>query len=479
MMSYAGLLAAAWLSAAGSGPAAGGPIQTEVRIVEMKGLDWRSASQTKLDLVTTQGGATIWTCSREVAETILKGADLVIQAPKITSDAGSVGVIRTDKRRHFVAHVAPVAGSPPGQATAIGFKPEIRSLPDSMNCTISGRGLDQGALLNVAIDDCQVIAMHSVSCPEAIASKTTGGAATIRATCQVPEVANCHVAGEWLVPTDGALVISLGAHTVKSGPLGLATVRERLALIRCKGLTGPRPADTASRTVISKPGHSIALRFDPSVGKVVFADQGAVVGPPAPTPRVVLPALPSRALPAGTDAHGNAVMPAVPEDEAIEPVSEEELAETRPSPQGKKNAVEPTHRAEFAAAAPRLTGSVTITGKLSLGDEASSTVTADSIKLTKLPTTTRIEKTPVAASAADYEVDTTVAALGLPPISLSPLKVGNISVEVSLQFGKPNKLSLGLKLDPAKAALPARDPAVKPTSAKAPSCETECCQAGK
>ncbi len=51
---------------------------------------------------------------------------------------------------------------------------------------------------------------------------------------EVPEIASSAIAGEWLIPNDGILLVSFGPHTV-AGKDGKAVIRERLAIIEAEG----------------------------------------------------------------------------------------------------------------------------------------------------------------------------------------------------------------------------------------------------
>ncbi len=53
---------------------------------------------------------------------------------------------------------------------------------------------------------------------------------------EVPEIASQEVAGEWLIPKDGILLVGFGPHTV-AGKDGKAVIRERLAIIEAEAVT--------------------------------------------------------------------------------------------------------------------------------------------------------------------------------------------------------------------------------------------------
>ena len=139
---------------------------------------------------------------------------------------------------------------------------------------------------------------------------------------EVPEIATQEIAGEWLIPKDGVLLVSFGPYTV-AGQDGKAAVRERLAILEA-AVAEIGGVDRASTT-------------DPR------ATSAAAAAPlPLPAPVVtgkapaIFPALPSRSIPRGVHADGTpSVLPPLPDEDSDE-VSSEESAEPRPSSQTKK-----------------------------------------------------------------------------------------------------------------------------------------------
>ena len=145
---------------------------------------------------------------------------------------------------------------------------------------------------------------------------------------EVPEIASQEIAGEWLIPKDGILLVSFGPHTVADKD-GKAVIRERLAIIEAEGI-----ADGAVQ------------RTSPAIGR--FSTPNLVAPDATARPRLVpapigagsppasFPALPSRSIPQGIHADGTpAELPPLPADDT-EDASSSESAEPRPSPQTKK-----------------------------------------------------------------------------------------------------------------------------------------------
>ena len=145
---------------------------------------------------------------------------------------------------------------------------------------------------------------------------------------EVPEIASQEIAGEWLIPKDGILLVSFGPHTV-AGKDGKAVIRERLAIIEAGGI-----ADGAVLRISPTPG-TLSSPYPMAPGaparpRTVPAPIGA--GEPPGN----FPALPSRSIPQGVHADGTpAELPTLPPDDT-EDASSSESAEPRPSPQTKK-----------------------------------------------------------------------------------------------------------------------------------------------
>src|SRR4051812_44066939 len=64
---FLGLIALSLPGAAAPPDEAAPEITYEVRVLKMSGLEWRGAFFSRLQQVATQGGATVWTASRETS----------------------------------------------------------------------------------------------------------------------------------------------------------------------------------------------------------------------------------------------------------------------------------------------------------------------------------------------------------------------------------------------------------------------------
>lgn len=381
------LIALTLLGASAPGPA-DGPIATQVGVVDMKGVEWRGVFHARLSLVAQNQGTTVWTADRATAAALAKSAGEVRVAPQVISDAMAEAVVNASNGRPYVARLGRVADGAFNQATAVAFEPHVDAVHEGWQVRISGRALDQGVLARVNLTDTRFDAFHTVTCPETVQPKAEGGKPhTFASQYQVPEVSTAAVSGEWLLPKDGALVVSTGVHSRPGDGKSKAEVTERLFIIEAK--PAPRPASEAeSQAVRAARSEGRLVRFDVTSGALVAAvpEQRYVVLPatvlerltrPSAAPSLpplpiavagvlsnepvalapstipshgrswhVMPTVPSRSLPGVVQPDGT-VTPAFPlSDEAEAASFEEESAEPRPSPQA------PHHRATTKPAPP-------------------------------------------------------------------------------------------------------------------------------
>ena len=209
---------------------------------------------------------------------------------------------------------------------------------------MTGRKLDQGVLACVVLDESRVAAVHQVALSENVgakaccASDAAPACGKIASRIEIPEVVHAAVGGEWLIPNDGVLVLSLGVQTTADAA-GRAVVAERLVLIEA-----------------SAPGDDdvVQAALSPPLPDVVSRREAAAAAAGIPMP---MPAMPDRSLPQALNAEGQPMpLPPLPEDRAA-PSSLPGSAEPCASPQGsQRKAPEPTTldlsstRAGFTAA---------------------------------------------------------------------------------------------------------------------------------
>jgi hypothetical protein len=342
-----GLLALALMGA--DGPAPSGPQQIcyELRVVELASVDWRGDVYPKLQTVAHQGNSTVWTAPKEVVAQILKRAETepkahVVAAPKVIAASGSLAHIGVGHSRNIITDVTRVADGPVNHASTVAWVPKFENAREGMSATFRGRKIDQGVLTQFAFEETRVVSVHDVKLTEVQEpGQVQPGDKRwdkMAVRIEVPEVAHDEVTGEWLIPNDGVLLVSLGVCTVAEKD-GKAGVRERLALVEARTIDSPPSAPVASRW---------SLPLPPSPVTVSGVDRAALVAVPAPvipnTPTAIpmpvlpmaAPVVPSRTLPQPRDAQGGPVaLPPLPDAHHAPPTTMPDSSEPCATPQSR------------------------------------------------------------------------------------------------------------------------------------------------
>jgi hypothetical protein len=316
------------------------PVAFQVRVLTFDGLDWRTQAYSRLKPVARPGLATVWTAEKGVSEMLTGMATSSSSAIACSTPGGSAVSQRSDV--HYVAHLQRCANGPVDHATQVAFVPEIGRLSESFQAMVTGRKIDQGFLAHVRLEDDHIQTIHVVPLKEKIARASGTGTprktaftgasmgmkalgAVIQAVAQdddgdddhesnalvaqvqVPEVSSTHVEGEWLIPSDGMLLISLGVATCADRD-GKAVVRERVAVIETAAPEASEPPSPFAEPL-----------------KVGFASV------PDTQPQ---PPMPSRTLPQPVDADGKLVeLPPLPEAYASTDLDRIKPDPNQPSPQ--------------------------------------------------------------------------------------------------------------------------------------------------
>jgi hypothetical protein len=333
-----GLLALSLLGA--DGPASPRPQQTisyELRVVELDSLDWRAEVYPKIQTVTHQGAATVWTAPREVAEQIVKVVESrpnghILSAPKVIALADAPAHVSTGTSRNVVTEMTRVADGPVNHASTVAWVPKVENNREGISATFAGRKLDQGVLIRFTLDDTRVVSMHEVKLTE-VQEPAQGKPGEKRwdkmdVHFQVPEVARGEVTGEWLIPNEGVLVVSLGVRTVPEKD-GKAGVRERLALLEAKLIDTPQAAQSHAGLRPLVEGFGELDRWVNTASTPIPAVFSAIPWPTMPTP-----AVPSRSLPQSLDAQGMLVgLPPLPYENHVPPTTMPDSSEPCATPQ--------------------------------------------------------------------------------------------------------------------------------------------------
>jgi hypothetical protein len=230
-----------------------------------------------------------------------------------------------------------VADGATDQSSPGALVPRPDRVEERFSATISGRKLDQGILARVALDESHVKAMHKLKQTETvrvpvrldvdcdflpdglgkIASQLVTNCASERLTTslgvavqeiEVPEISQAKVDGEWLIPNEGVLLVSLGIETV-ADEKGMAGARERVAVIG---------AGSIAMSPVAEPA-----RVDAALPPVPYQYS-----------RLPMPPAPARSMPEPLDPNGNLVdLPPLPEAVASADLDRIKPAPNQPSPQ--------------------------------------------------------------------------------------------------------------------------------------------------
>ncbi|RUL88474.1 hypothetical protein [Tautonia sociabilis] len=380
------LLALPLLLDAQGPPASGdlppGVIAFQLRLVDCETLSWRSQFQPRLKFGGHRAGSSAWIADEATMTSLtdhFTSSDdcQVVAAPKVLANPGDPAIIGTSTTRHFVVHAEPADAGPnaetkdasPETDGAILPRPVVAPIDDGAQVRLVGRPESQGMHLQVQVIDSRVAAVHVIEAP----AEAGGGVIKV----QVPEVSRREMGGEWLVPKEHGLILSLG---VESAPAqdGKSAVRERLLLIS-PSMTGGLPSKpavdaritraqsipkaavvvpsplpptaqpavplpttavspTAPALVVRTSGVPTALAATPWGLLPIFPvevvpSDPAVVGVSAPAiPAPALPALPSRNLPRAIDREGRAVDPRTEKDREAEQTDSSPFVDGEPVP---------------------------------------------------------------------------------------------------------------------------------------------------
>ena len=291
----------------------GNGIACQVQVLTVEGLGWRDAAYSQLKPAARQGSATVWTADRELKDRLERSclAGRTVKAPKVTANPEAVAVVHSDQAQNYISHVERISDGPINSGTMLAFRPEVGTMREGFDVAFAGRRLDQGVLAKVKVTESHVGSLHTILLHERVAPAPVAPPAAVTVaevgrtivqalaaqpanlatTVQVPEVYLAQVEGEWFVPNDGVLLISMGVNTVADAQ-GKAVVHERLAI-----LDFARPCDEAN----------VSAAFQARATQDVAIAQVS-------SNALAMPATPDRSIPEAVDADGKVFeLPPLPE----------------------------------------------------------------------------------------------------------------------------------------------------------------------
>jgi hypothetical protein len=219
---------------AGRGPS----VSFEVRDFHVSSPDWRGKFLPRLQVITREQGSVVWILDQAAYEQLIENCAAdprsnVIQAPRMLAPIGGPARMSSEETVHYVAAVKRVADGPPNQATRLAFEPQTDKIHIGVRVNVLSSELKERALYaRMVIEENRLVTFHTATYSELVRPKggadsgvvrtslldrlnpTRGPApAAVKAAIQVPEVNSRRIEGEWLIPSTGALLVSLGPRS--------------------------------------------------------------------------------------------------------------------------------------------------------------------------------------------------------------------------------------------------------------------------
>ena len=187
----------------------------------------------RLKPVARHEGVAVWTLDQAGYKELLDFLQAdprsnVLQAPKMTAHVGDPARITSEEETSYVAALKRVADGAPNQSTKVAFEPEVGKVHNSVRVSILTSRL-RGPLLEarVVVEENRLVALHTATYRESVKPKADTevaqasflsrlnpghgpNASMLNAVIQVPEVDSRRIEGNWLIPGDGAILVSLG-----------------------------------------------------------------------------------------------------------------------------------------------------------------------------------------------------------------------------------------------------------------------------
>ncbi|MGC8639388.1 MAG: hypothetical protein ACP5XB_05860 [Isosphaeraceae bacterium] len=243
-------------------PKKDGPVVAfEVRDIRAGSLDWRGQFMTRLHPVARQEGVAAWTLDLASFGELLQFLQSderndVLQAPRMTAHVGAPARMTSEQEVNYVAALKRVADGAPNQSTRLAFEPQVDKIHHGVRVHIvSSRLKGQSLEARVFIEENRLVALHTVTYHEGVKPKADPEVAqasflarlnpnhaphpaALNATIQVPEVDSRHIEGQWLIPSDGVLLVSLGPRGGHDKGLIKKSVEEHLIAITARLVSG-------------------------------------------------------------------------------------------------------------------------------------------------------------------------------------------------------------------------------------------------
>jgi hypothetical protein len=264
-------------SAGVPGPKSGPVVAFEIRDIRVSSPEWRGKLLPRLQPVTRQEGTAVWSLDPAGFTELIEfcHADArsnIVQAPKMSARVGEPARMTSEETVQYVASLKRVADGPPNQSTRLALEPQVDKVHNGVRVNILSSQLKgQNLFARVVIDENRLVALHTATYTEGVKPKPDVDpevskasfldrlnpnhgphGAVINATIQVPEVDSRRVEGEWQIPSEGALLVTLGPRAVHEKGFRKG-YEEHLIAITARPVAEPHEAPVRPSPAVASP----------------------------------------------------------------------------------------------------------------------------------------------------------------------------------------------------------------------------------
>ena len=214
-------------------------ISYEMRVVDTPAAEWREAFYRHCRRIGREGRSTVWTVEEKTAAAMLdKGLGRIeaklVQAPKVTAFAGASATIDTRQTRSFVVDVDVdrMADGPVDHAPSIAYQPSVDQIREGVSVSVAGRRTAAGVRAHVKVDSTWIGHVTKAKTSETIRNKDYGKT-SITADMDLPQVVEAKLEGDYEIPRDQMMLVSLGTATTVDAR-NRPVVMERLLMVAAR-----------------------------------------------------------------------------------------------------------------------------------------------------------------------------------------------------------------------------------------------------
>ena len=256
-----------------------GPVVAfEIREIRAGSPDWRAKLMPRLRTVARHEGTAAWLLDQAGYQELIEYLQddphsNLLQAPKLTAHVGDPARMTNEETVQYVAALKRETQGPPNQPTGLAFVPQVDKIHSGVRVSILSSQINGSSLqARVVIEENRLLAFHTTTYREEVVPKSDPEvaqasflsrlnpnhgphAAGITGTIQVPEVDSRRIEGYWLIPSDGALLVSLGPRGGQEKGLIKKAYTEHLIAItaRVDSAAANSPAPSAAAPSASTP----------------------------------------------------------------------------------------------------------------------------------------------------------------------------------------------------------------------------------